>query len=43
MKSTVSKRIINFYFDNSLAGTTTNAMSTIAASRPVNASDVFFS
>ena len=41
MKSTVSKRIINSNFDNSLAATTTNAISTNAASKPVKASDVF--
>jgi len=41
MKPIVSKRIINLYFDNSLTATTTNLISTIAASRPLNASEEF--
>ena len=40
MKPTVSKRTINLNFDNSLTATSTNVISTIAAIRPVKASDI---
>jgi len=39
MKPIVSKRIFNFYFDNSLTPKSTNVISAIAATRPVKPSD----